>query len=61
MEEKILVILNFSGKKRKIILPEKNKGKILLSTHRCQKDDFMSDGIVAEPFEATLVKYSVAS
>jgi alpha-glucosidase len=54
--EQLLVILNFSGKKRKIELPGTNVGRILLSTHHSQGEDFIREYFVAEPFEATLVE-----
>jgi alpha-glucosidase len=56
--EKILVILNFSNKKRKVELPEQGTGDVMLSTHRPAKEVISPLNLVAEPFEATMIRYS---
>jgi alpha-glucosidase len=60
MEEKILIVLNFSGNLRKIRLPEQIIGKIICSTHRPLHEEFSAKNLVAEPFEATMVHFSAA-
>jgi alpha-glucosidase len=60
-EEKMLVVLNFSPKRRKVELPEYGLGKILMSTHREMNDAFPAGNLMAEPFEATLIDYSRAA
>jgi alpha-glucosidase len=60
-EECILVILNFTGKKRKINLPDLKNGKIVLSTHRPVNDPLNEETIITEPFEATMVEYTMVA
>lgn len=57
-KEKIVVLLNFSGKKRKIGLNETSIGKIIVSTHHPSDAEFNPFVMMAEPFEATLVEIS---
>ncbi len=59
--EKIIVLLNFSPKRRTVDLTDISKGRVLLSTHRPVDEAFIPDTIVAEPFEATIVDLSKAA
>ena len=59
--EKILVILNFSSRRRKIEVPGISAGKIILSTHRLPQADFQAETLMAEPFEATMIEFPTAA
>jgi alpha-glucosidase len=56
-DERILVFLNFTRRRRKIKLTDGSPGRILLSTHREPHGIFNPVNLVAEPFEATMVEY----
>jgi|WetSurMetagenome_2_1015567.scaffolds.fasta_scaffold91367_1 alpha-glucosidase len=59
--EKLMVILNFSSRRKKVELPGNSTGKIVFSTHRVQEDEFFSEMMIAEPFEATLIEFPEAA
>jgi len=56
--EKILVLLNFSDKKRRIRLPGRMRGEVMLSTHRDDEARITPQKIITEPFEATMIRCS---
>lgn len=53
-DERILVILNFTGRHKKFSLPEHTYGLILLSTHRNQDEYSYFQNMQISPFEATI-------
>ncbi|MEI7500135.1 MAG: DUF3459 domain-containing protein [Bacteroidota bacterium] len=52
--ERILVILNFSGRNKTLSLPEHTYGKVLLSTHRIPEEFSYFQKMQISPFEATI-------
>jgi alpha-glucosidase len=60
-EERILILLNFSRRRRKFEIPDYGSGRIILSTHRQPETDFFPRNPVAEPFEATIIEYSAVA
>ncbi len=60
LEERILVILNFTRSHRKIRIPNQFHGEVLLSTHRPAQEELPGGTLLANPFEATLVHISAA-
>jgi alpha-glucosidase len=53
-EERILVILNFTGRHKELSLPEHTYGKVLLSTHRSPEEFSYFQKMQISPFEATI-------
>jgi alpha-glucosidase len=52
--ERVLVILNFTGRHKKLTLPEHTYGKVLLSTHRIPEEFSYFQHMQISPFEATI-------
>jgi len=55
-DEKILVILNFTGRTRKFSLTEHTYGQIILSTHRSPDEYTYFQKMQISPFEATVCR-----
>jgi alpha-glucosidase len=53
-KERILVILNFTGRQKTFSLPEHTYGRILLSTHRSPEEYSYFQKMLISPFEATV-------
>jgi len=53
-EERILVILNFTGRRKTVSLPEHSCGKVLLSTHRSIEEYCYFQNLHIGPFEASI-------
>lgn len=53
-KERILVILNFMARQKKISLPEHTYGKVLFSTHRIPEEFSYFQKMHISPFEATV-------
>ena len=52
--ERILVILNFTGRHKNLSLPEHTYGKVLLSSHRIPEEFSYFQNMQIGPFEATI-------
>ena len=57
-KERILVILNFTGRKKRFSLPEHTYGEVLFSTHRHPDEFVYFQQMQISGFEATLYKVS---
>ena len=55
-DERIVVILNFTSRKKKISLPEHSFGNVLFSTHRNTEDIFYFQALRIYPFEVSIYK-----
>ncbi len=55
-EERIVVILNFTAWKKKIVLPEHSFGNVLFSTHRRIEDKYYFQNLRLYPFEISIYK-----
>ncbi|MEI7980113.1 MAG: alpha-amylase family glycosyl hydrolase [Bacteroidota bacterium] len=55
-EERILVVLNFTGRNKSLSLPEHTYGKILLSTHRSPEEFSYFQNMQIGPYEATICR-----
>jgi len=53
-EERIVVILNFTGRRKKLVLPEHSFGYVILSTHRDQDQLHYFQDLRIFPYEATV-------
>jgi alpha-glucosidase len=53
-QERILVILNFTGRQKSFSLPEHTSGKVLLSTHRSAEEYTYFQNMQIGPYEATV-------
>ena len=55
-EERMVIILNFTGRQKKISLPEQSFGSIVFSTHRHPDDIYYFQELMIFPFEVTISK-----
>lgn len=55
-DQRIVVILNFTGRKKRIFLPEHNYGCVLYSTHRNNEETFHFQNLWIFPFEVSIYK-----
>jgi alpha-glucosidase len=55
-DQRITVVLNFTGRKKRISLPEHNFGCVLLSTHRKINEVFHFQNLWIQPFEVSVYK-----
>jgi alpha-glucosidase len=55
-KEKLIIILNFSSRNRDYTLDDKNKYKVLISTHRSKGKLIKKPELSIFPFEATLLE-----
>ena len=55
-DQRIVVILNFTGRKKRIFLPEHNFGYVLFSTHRRLNEIFYFQNLWIFPFEVSIYK-----
>jgi len=55
-EERIVVILNFTSVKKRIVLPEHSFGNVLFSTHRSIEDIYYFQDLLIYPFEVSIYK-----
>jgi alpha-glucosidase len=53
-EERILVVLNFHGRKKKLSLPEHTYGQVVFSTHRSPEEYNYFHKMSIDPYEATI-------
>jgi glycosidase len=53
-DERILVILNFTGRHKSLSLPEHTYGKIVMSTHRKPEEFTYFQSMQIDPFEVTI-------
>jgi glycosidase len=52
--ERIIIILNFTGRKKLLVLPEHSFGYVVMSTHRKPKEIYYFQDLRIFPYEATV-------
>jgi alpha-glucosidase len=55
-EERIVVVLNFTGRKKRMVLPEHSSGQVLFSTHRKEYEIYYFQNPWIYPFEVSVFK-----